>query len=229
MGHPKWPAKREGHDQKLAARVTQLTLTASNPTKQCVLHSSTTATRSRLPYLELDFSRQQIRLFELYPRIEAANIQGSFRYVELTACPAYTALVHLGRPTDLRQIVVGGGGTIDVRKNLWEFLRQLSSTISEPKLFWIGAICINQSNVHERNHQVNLMKQIYVRASEVYIWLGWEADNSDLANSQWTISQRREPGSSGPEALDSTLFGPEEGRALCHLCERPYWRRMWII
>lgn len=123
-------------------------------------------------------------------------------------CP----LVHLGRPTDFRQIAVGGGGTIDVRKNLWEFIRQLSSTISEPKLFWIDAICISQSNVHERNHQVNLMKQIYVRASEVYIWLGWEADNSDLAMDYIAKKGTRKLRPRGPGF--HAIWAREDGRAL---------------
>lgn len=229
MRNSQWPAKQEHHDQKSAARVTQATIAASNPTpKQHVLDSSTTATRSKLPYLELDFSSQQIRLFELYPKTEATDIQGSFLCVELTACPAYTALSYTwGDATDPRQITVGGSGTIDVRKNLWEFLFQQSSAISEPKLFWIDAICINQSNVHERNHQVNLMKQIYVKACEDYIWLGGEADNSGLAIDYITMKGSRKLRPRGPGFR--AVWTREEGKALCHLCERPYWRRMWII
>lgn len=51
----------------------------------------------------------------------------------------------------------------------------------EPTLFWIDAICIDQSNVHEHNHQVDLLKDIYTKATGVYLWLGLEADESDPA------------------------------------------------
>lgn len=221
--------QRPIEEEHLAAQVAQVALTAPNPTpKQCALDSSAKTAMSRPPYLELDFSSQQIRLFELDPRNETTDIQGSFRYVELTACPAYTALSYAwGDATGIQQITVGGGGTIDVRKNLWEFLRQQSSAISEPKLFWIDAICINQPNVHERNHQVKLMKQIYVNASEVYIWLGCEADNSGLAMDYIAKKGTRKLRPRGPGFSD--IWNREEGRALCHLCERPYWERMWII
>lgn len=38
--------------------------------------------------------------------------------------------------------------------------------------FWIDAICINQSDVSERNQQVSIMSEIYARAEEVPVWLG---------------------------------------------------------
>ena len=43
---------------------------------------------------------------------------------------------------------------------------------------WADAICIDQANVEERNHQVPLMTQIYKKCSRLLIWLG-EADQID--------------------------------------------------
>ena len=40
------------------------------------------------------------------------------------------------------------------------------------KLFWIDAICIDQSNLDEKNVQLPLMANIYRRASRVIVWLG---------------------------------------------------------
>jgi hypothetical protein len=48
-------------------------------------------------------------------------------------------------------------------------------------LLWVDAICIDQSNIEERNHQVKLMDLIYKNAKIVFMWLGEEADGSDLA------------------------------------------------
>jgi hypothetical protein len=52
-------------------------------------------------------------------------------------------------------------------------------------LIWIvigaDAICINQNDVVERNHEVLRMLDIYQRAHLVRIWLGDAADDSDLA------------------------------------------------
>ncbi|XDG07466.1 hypothetical protein ABKA04_007081 [Annulohypoxylon sp. FPYF3050] len=37
---------------------------------------------------------------------------------------------------------------------------------------WIDAICINQSDLQEKSHQVRLMRDIYLKASKTRIWLG---------------------------------------------------------
>jgi hypothetical protein len=72
-----------------------------------------------------------------------------------------------------------------------------------------------------------MMKKIYTTASEVYIWLGVEAENSDDAM-DWLIekgSKKLRPHGPGYHPIWNRL----QGKALVRLCERPYWRRMWII
>ncbi|KAF2122581.1 heterokaryon incompatibility protein-domain-containing protein [Lophiotrema nucula] len=39
-------------------------------------------------------------------------------------------------------------------------------------LLWVDAICINQTSISERSHQVNLMRDIYQRSQETSVWLG---------------------------------------------------------
>ncbi|KAJ8106822.1 hypothetical protein OPT61_g9288 [Boeremia exigua] len=41
-----------------------------------------------------------------------------------------------------------------------------------PKFLWMDAICIDQSNGLERNHQVPLMREIYSKTKRVIVWLG---------------------------------------------------------
>lgn len=41
-----------------------------------------------------------------------------------------------------------------------------------PTIIWVDSICIDQSNLRERNHQVRLMGSIYEHAHTVFIWLG---------------------------------------------------------
>lgn len=40
-----------------------------------------------------------------------------------------------------------------------------------PRMIWIDALCINQGDLSQRDQQVRLMAEIYVRASRVVIWL----------------------------------------------------------
>jgi hypothetical protein len=42
-------------------------------------------------------------------------------------------------------------------------------------LLWADAICINQSDINERNTQVKLMGEIYRTATRVHVWLGLDS------------------------------------------------------
>jgi hypothetical protein len=67
-----------------------------------------------------------------------------------------------------------------VGPNLYAALKRLRHE-RYSMLLWVDAICIDQSNIEERNHQVKLMDLIYKNAKIVFMWLGEEADGSDLA------------------------------------------------
>jgi hypothetical protein len=48
-------------------------------------------------------------------------------------------------------------------------------------VLWIDALCINQANIDERNHQVGQMDRIYKDAEEVVIWVGCKSLNDAKA------------------------------------------------
>jgi hypothetical protein len=114
-----------------------------------------------------------------------------------------------------------------IRENLLTYLQMKRSTLTSPIFLWIDAICINQAHVQERNHQVNMMKLIYAQAAKVDIWLGPAGDDSKLAIAHINTRARRplEPSGLGFR----TIWPDRVGDAICDLCERPYWRRMWIV
>jgi len=51
---------------------------------------------------------------------------------------------------------------------------------------WVDAVCINQSDLEERSHQVALMAEIYTRAQSVLVWLGAENPSADI---KWTLEE----------------------------------------
>ena len=88
-------------------------------------------------------------------------------------------------------------------------------------MLWVDAICINQSDTRERNHQVGLMRSVYRGAQDVVAWRGEATDDSDLAmdylaSGTWLSS----PVVTASEDLLQIL-----GR----LCSRPYWSRVWVV
>jgi hypothetical protein len=46
-------------------------------------------------------------------------------------------------------------------------------------VFWADALCINQSDVNERNRQVEIMRSIYARGQYVLIWRGEDRRTRD--------------------------------------------------
>lgn len=56
--------------------------------------------------------------------------------------------------------------------NLHEFLKIAREKYNRRRLWWIDAICLDQTNIEEKNHQVQLMGVIYYRAKRVIVWLG---------------------------------------------------------
>jgi hypothetical protein len=89
----------------------------------------------------------------------------------------------------------------------------------------VDAICINQDNIAERNHQVGFMSSIYRQAHCVIAWLGPETGTSHKAMS--FLNQICE--GSVPVADCDSLRFKENWHAIKSLCEVPYWRRLWII
>lgn len=98
--------------------------------------------------------------------------------------PTYTALSYMWefdsqnptRGSIRRRISVQGAGRLQIEENLWQFLVAASSNTMELTAcdknqnhwFWIDAICINQNDVAEQNHQVGLMRRIYSKVRSIH-------------------------------------------------------------
>ena len=84
---------------------------------------------------------------------------------------AYTALSYVwGKAKNLEPIQLDNVQVM-VQPNLYHALLELSKDSFRP-LLWVDALCINQADIHERNAQVAIMKDIYSNATQVVVWLG---------------------------------------------------------
>ncbi|EPE27442.1 hypothetical protein GLAREA_04233 [Glarea lozoyensis ATCC 20868] len=104
---------------------------------------------------------------------------------------------------------------------------------------WVDALCIDQSNIAERSHQVLLMETVYKKAFAVVTWLGEEGDDSDAAIGFILAICRR---ASRGQKLKHLGLSPIEisseyksdflnlpWKALFKFLSRRYWRRLWIV
>jgi hypothetical protein len=103
-------------------------------------------------------------------------------------------------------------------------------------MLWIDAICIDQTNTEERGSQVQLMGEIYNKASQVYVWLGLEDDSSArgvaLIQTICAVSkfyQGDKLSYAGLIEVGIPSAEHEDWKALESLFWREWWTRMWII
>lgn len=137
-----------------------------------------------MQYMPLDPSKTEIRLIKLYPRPAKTSMKRDLAprcdliHVSLNDKPDYCALSYnWGDPRDTEMITVGLS-SVPVTRNLYSSLEHLryDETV---RVIWIDALCINQGDNEEKSWQVQLMKEIYERASFVTIWLGPADGTSD--------------------------------------------------
>ncbi|OCL14441.1 HET-domain-containing protein [Glonium stellatum] len=92
--------------------------------------------------------------------------------------------------------------------------------------FWIDAVCIDQDNLQEKNHQVEMMSEIYGRASRVCIWLGERDKSSEMALKfiKTEILQLQ-----NFDELCADEQSSEKWGALLDLMQRPWFSRRWVV
>lgn len=86
--------------------------------------------------------------------------------------------------------------------------------------FWIDAVCINQNNLSERNHQVSMMREIYSTASFVLAWLGVSCEKS----LRFIVDT---PADTLASQVDTTWSNPPVEMA--PLIYADYWSRSWVL
>ena len=115
-----------------------------------------------------------------------------------------------------------GGQILHVTRNLASALRSMQR--SDHLILWIDALCIDQNNVQEKNHQVGRMAEIYRRASCVVIWLGEASNNSEVAMDFITNISTKD--------IDSFCSDPKNFKiweALDALLKRSWFTRRWVV
>ncbi|KAF5237883.1 hypothetical protein FANTH_10597 [Fusarium anthophilum] len=163
----------------------------------------------------------------------------------LEAKTNYEALSYAWGSSENKATIRVNETTLQVTQNLKDALTYLRYDL-KPRSLWIDAICINQSDVDERNSQVRLMDCIYSSASCVISWLGLEDDPIDyveqMRKARSLIELVRSCSTEDLFALLSDSPSKEDLEEVFEdglyslqlvIGERkyrpPYWRRAWII
>lgn len=140
--------------------------------------------------------------------------------------PPYEALSYAwGDTNDCIRILVNYE-YYTIRRNLHSALGSLRNPQSI-RVFWVDALCINQYDLHERNHQVQMMGDIYQSATSVLVYLGQATEQTE------TDMQRLEsflqPHIQGKDAPWSHIAVPDLERSVSNILSRTWFERIWTV
>lgn len=136
-----------------------------------------------------------------------------------------------GSADDMRSIQVNGQ-QVQIRRNLFDFLVHFARYVAwRDRYIWIDQLCIDQSSLEEKNHQVSMMGEIYSRAESTLIWLG-EDEDSGLAFDAIEKVCSKELAEQKADAMWERPWNPvcsaAQISALKTMTDMPYWRRHWV-
>ncbi len=208
---------------------------------------------NKFQHQPLDLTDREIRVVDFTP---PESMSSSMKHVKLRESPKYWALSYTwGTPFDTLPLewddpnathtVYIDGQEFEVRWNLEAALRALSKL--GVHTIWIDGICINQSNIPEKNQEVQMMGEIYRNARATFVWLGPESDDCSHAIDAIRTSIHSWP--YRPERLQRSLLTPEDLteykafaqddleddmaleaiKAFARLLDRSWFRRVWIV
>ncbi|GKT45351.1 heterokaryon incompatibility protein 6, OR allele [Colletotrichum spaethianum] len=163
---------------------------------------------------------------------------------------SYEAISYVwGSEDKPKRITSPAGADIAITENLCHCLRRIRLA-DRPRLVWVDALCINQSDNKEKESQIMLMHDIYVSARRVLAYLGEEADGSkeaiELIEKYWRVNIPNplnagarafvenllsEPVPDAPTGSEAELppQGDEKWMAVSRFWNRSWFRRVWVV
>jgi hypothetical protein len=177
----------------------------------------------------LPHNGDKIRLLKLYPPSKCSDDILEAKLIVRNDDEPYEALSYTwgfkGHSSSIRICSgVGKFEEFDIQANLESALRQLRRAHSY-RLLWADAICIDQENPEEKNHQVAKMAEIYNNAENVCVWLGEGGESTERGLS--FISRILDLNSF--DCLVADQNSVQEWHALLELMNSPWFSRRWII
>ncbi|CAK1363364.1 unnamed protein product [Cercospora beticola] len=206
----------------------------------------------------LDDAKSQIRLLRFHPKGSKASRRDLIRleFWRTDDAPPYAAISYTWGPEFPQKLLPVSGEMISVRLNSWYAIKQAYEEGSFMHV-WIDSICVDQTNLEEKAHQVRLMSSIYRNAVYVLVSLEPVSDRFSAicrrirafeGNPSWAAWEgAHHPGShhqdgfnaiSNREHILNTWRHSSEGRQrafdewgkqLRGISLLPYWCRLWIV
>ena len=229
-------------------------LPSNNPSTNSTRITATTATKTvafshgDCPpiYRPLNRNSREIRLLRLLAGSACSDIHCVLEHSSCPEATKYDAISYYWGDECGQKRIFLNGQPHPITRNAEAALRSLRHEAIE-KIIWIDTLCINQSDVAERNHQVGIMKQIYQNANRTWVWLGHDnnfaaeavemishladqmSNRINLCNDPMEILTDYESGLFTPLAPELPPFSSSKWDSIARYFSLPWFTRIWII
>lgn len=95
--------------------------------------------------------------------------------------------------------------------------------------YWVDSLCIDQSNIVEKTHEVKRMGEIYKSARAVVVWLGPEREGDEQVFRATQHLTRYLNEYRFPKLILPKKYAYQNLNAITKFMKKPYWHGMWII
>ncbi len=129
-------------------------------------------------------------LDEEYPSAESLNANNSRRLrLDRKKARPYIAISYAWGINQHTEPIFIDGAPVSITVNLFSFLkmhrRMINQILADKSdlgtvAIWIDALCIDQSNINEREAQVKLMDRVYQHATSVFIYIGESSEGQQF-------------------------------------------------
>jgi hypothetical protein len=193
-------------------------------------------------YAAVPLSEGMIRLLSIKAATFTADvIECEMVIMPLDEAKEFNALSYTwGKPIFDAQILCNGH-RLAIANSLEQTLRvyRRSLGVFNERPLWVDAVCIDQSNIRERNAQILLMQRIYASATTVMVDLG-EADHTwalgfdvmiKCSRAHHLSDGYRPQEQSSYDAIFSSLPPPDHPAwtYYMNIYSSPWFRRTWIL
>ncbi|RDL36321.1 uncharacterized protein BP5553_05673 [Venustampulla echinocandica] len=162
---------------------------------------------------------EEFRLLHIMPAQHTTDpIYASISHQSINDHPDYIALCYCWDYSKGEEpIIMVDGLAMHVRHNLFSALCVLREQDSEV-ILWVDALCINMHDMAERQGQISVMRNFFIQAASVWIWLGGEESTSAALREIQVVAEK----------LPTTLSGKEEpsGESSAAVGGRPFIRKI---
>jgi hypothetical protein len=188
--------------------------------------------KPQAPFKHQPLPKGHIRLLRVERWLPFRQVRVSLMVVDLLDVPVYQAISYTWGSNEPSHEILIDGQPFRTTASTYGALHACSNTLG-PTTVWIDYVCIDQTNLIEKNEQVAIMTQIYQRSTWVSVWLGGSSRSwtgtSTLALLKVLANWKEQLSSADINQTLAIMQMTGIWNPLITLLNHPWFTRVWVI